>query len=246
MITFEIEEKIIWFRLKWHYLTFCPEGYQNQNDRRTQIPPRLQQQQQQQQLQQQQQQQQPQQIDQAKPRRYSTQRERPVQQQTIVTSGGVVIPNSAPAMAQGVPNIVPVVTMSDGVVPSTVAAYQPPNYYEGTQVYEASGSPVTGSGPSVSPSLWNPHASAYATAPYPSPPTAPQVPVPQPPYPDPTAFIGPGGPAIYAAPPQFIQDPTLMNYSGPAPPFPPPYHAHPQGFQGYAPVVSHFAYRRLI
>lgn len=103
------------------------------------------------------------------------------------------------------------------------------------QVYEASGSPVTGSGPSVSPSLWNPHASAYATAPYPSPPTAPQVP--QPPYADPTAFIGPGGPAIYAAPPQFLPDPTIINYSGAAPPFPPPYHAHPQGFQGYAQVV---------
>jgi len=104
------------------------------------------------------------------------------------------------------------------------------------QVYEASASPVTGSGPSVSPSLWTPHASAYAAAPYPSPPTAPQVP--QPPYGDPTAFIGPGGPAIYAAPPQFLQDPTIINYTGPAPPFPPPYHAHPQGFQGYAQVVS--------
>ncbi|CAL8131712.1 unnamed protein product [Orchesella dallaii] len=202
------------------------KGYQGQNDRRSQIPPRLQQQQQQQQL-----------DPSSKPRRYSTQRERPVQQQAIVTSGGMVIPNTvAPSIAHGVPNVVPVVTMADGVVPSTVAAYQqPPTYYEGTQVYEASASPVTGSGPSVSPSLWTPHASAYATAPYPSPPTAPQVP--QAPYGDPTAFIGPGGPAIYAAPPQFLQDPTIINYSGPAPPFPPPYHAHPQGFQGYAQVT---------
>ncbi|ODN05228.1 Protein CASC3 [Orchesella cincta] len=209
------------------------KGYQGPpTDRRSQIPPRLQQQQQQQQQQQ---------LDPAtsKPRRYSTQRERPVQQQqAIVTSGGMVIPNTvAPSIAHGVPNVVPVVTMADGVVPSTVAAFQPPTYYEGTQVYEASASPVTGSGPSVSPSLWTPHATAYAAAPYPSPPTA-QVPqVPQPPYGDPTAFIGPGGPAIYAAPPQFLQDPTIINYSGPAPPFPPPYHAHPQGFQGYAQVT---------
>lgn len=89
------------------------------------MPPRMQQQQQPA----------PQQIDtSSKPRRYSTQREqRPVQQQAIVTTGGMVIPNTvAPVMAQGVPNMVPVVTMAEGVVPSTVAAYPPTNYYEGS------------------------------------------------------------------------------------------------------------------
>ena len=99
---------------------------------------------------------------------------------------------------------------------------------------------MTGSGPSVSPSLWGPHAAAFATAPYPSPPTGTQVQVQQQPYGDPAAMYAatqPPGPTIYAAPPQFIQDPTLLNF---APPPGPQYGApfHPQGFQGYAPVVS--------
>jgi len=105
------------------------------------------------------------------------------------------------------------------------------------QIYETAGSPVTvvtvANGTSVSPSLWAPH--AYANAPYPSPPTGPQVP--QPAYTDHPAYIAtqPTGP-IYSGPPPFIQDPSMMNYPPTAPPFGPPY--HPQSFQGYPQVVS--------
>lgn len=108
------------------------------------------------------------------------------------------------------------------------------------QVYETSGSPVTvvsnvgTNGTSVSPSLWAPH--AYApNAPYPSPPTGPQVP---PAFaPDHAAYLAQQAGPIYSAPPPFIQDPTMMNYNTGAPPFAPAY--HPQaGYQGFPQVVS--------
>jgi hypothetical protein len=123
------------------------------------------------------------------------------------------------------------------------------------QVYETSGGPggpvavtvasVVNGGPSVSPSLWAPH--AYApNAPYPSPPVSgPPVGPPQGPaaYAEhPGAYLGgppPGAGPIYTAPPQFIQDPGMLSgYPGAAPAFaPPPYHPA-GGFQGYPQVVS--------
>ena len=115
----------------------------------------------------------------------------------------------------------------------------PPNYE--TQVYESSGSPINapggGHGPSVSPSMWGP-GPGYTGA-YSSPPTGP--PVPPAPYGDPAFMAATQAQPIFAPPPyphpQFIQDPTIINYVPPGPPsFGPPFHT--QGFQGYAQMVS--------
>jgi hypothetical protein len=87
---------------------------------------------------------------------------------------------------------------------------------------------------SVSPSLWAPH--AYANAPYPSPPSGPQVPPAA--YADHAAFLAAQQAGqIYSAPPPFIQDPGMMNYNAAAP-FAPNF--HPQGYQGYPQVVRRF------
>lgn len=117
-----------------------------------------------------------------------------------------------------------------------------PTNYE-AQGYEGSGSPIsvpiTAHGTSVSPSLWPAQHPGYSTSPYPSPPTGP--PPVQTPY-DPTAYISNAQTQIFAPPPhphpQFISDPTIINY---VPPGPPPAYGtqfHSQGFQGYPPVVS--------
>lgn len=164
-----------------------------------------------------------------KPKRFSAQRQRQAeqQQQSIpTTSGGGGIQTSGP-MGHAPPNMMPVV--SEQMVSTPGYPQQAPGYYEG---------PVTvATGTSVSPSMWTPHAYA-SNAPYPSPPTGPQVPQ-QTAFGDHAAFIAAqqGGTPIYAAPPPFIQDPGMLNYNTGAPSFAPAY--HPQaGYQGFPQVVG--------
>lgn len=67
--------------------------------------------------------------------------------------------------------------------------------------------------------------------------------LPQQSYPDPSSFMSaPQQPPIFAPPhphPQFIQDPTILNYVPPqaTPVYPPPSY-HSSGFQGYPQIVS--------